>query len=533
MKKINKKQIVIFLIIISILSALPLFFTNTLKYGHDLDFHLARIISISNELKVGNIFSSIYPNYLYGYGYANGLFYPDIFLYIPAILNTLGIDIFTSYKIFIIIINLLTTFSMYYVIKKITKNDFSAIITSLIYAFSSYRLVDLFERSALGEVISFIFIPLVILGIYYIIYDDYKKWHILTIGMTGLILSHLISVYIIVILLVILCLINIKRLLKEKERILAIIKAAFITILVTSFFIFPMFEQMLKGDFKFHHMEDFNNMQNRSVPFLYLFLNIPNNLKPWIPSGIGLIFIIAIIYKFVKKPKLTPFANICFYLGLIFLFLSSNLFPWQFFEFLNMIQFPWRFYLIVILLLTIFISFLVKNIKNKKMVFIITLFLSLISLFTHSYNSITKSDIKEVYYHIANGEYLPYGVSSEDIKKRSNIITSNNDISVEFKRDNTFIINITNNNYDNTFLELPLLYYDGYVALSNNKNLNVLKSDNGYLKVLINDLNNETINVYYKGTTIRNISRYISLITVIIIMSYFVIKRIKFLKNIA
>ena len=52
-------------------------------------------------------------------------------------------------------------------------------------------------------------------GIYNIIYGDYKKFYILVIGMSGLILSHILSTYIICILLSIFCLINIKKFIKE------------------------------------------------------------------------------------------------------------------------------------------------------------------------------------------------------------------------------------------------------------------------------------------------------------------------------
>ena len=213
----NSKFRILFFIILTLLSSISLF-TISLKYGHDILFHLSRIVGIKDSFS-NDLFSSIYSNYLNGYGYGNPLFYPDIFLYVPAFINYLGLSINTSYKIFIILVNFFSIISMYITVKGISKSKYAGIISSIIYAFASYRLIDVFSRAALGEALAFIFIPLIIYGIYNIIYGDYKKFYILVIGMSGLILSHILSTYIICILLSIFCLINIKKFIKEKQRI--------------------------------------------------------------------------------------------------------------------------------------------------------------------------------------------------------------------------------------------------------------------------------------------------------------------------
>ena len=92
--------------------------------------------------------------------------------------------------------------------------------------------------------------------------------------MSGLILSHILSTYIICILLSIFCLINIKKFIKEKQRIKYLVISALITLLITAFFIFPMLEQMISGKFLFNNTDKISEITKRSVPIYALFLEI-------------------------------------------------------------------------------------------------------------------------------------------------------------------------------------------------------------------------------------------------------------------
>ena len=71
------------------------------RAGHDIAFHISRIAALADQLSQGIFYSKI--NYWYGdgIGYAASLGYPDIFLYIPALLVISGIDIKSSYQIFL------------------------------------------------------------------------------------------------------------------------------------------------------------------------------------------------------------------------------------------------------------------------------------------------------------------------------------------------------------------------------------------------------------------------------------------------
>ncbi len=525
----KKKNIVLFLLVIAIISSITLFLIPNMSRGHDLAFHLSRISAIKDNLKLGIVGGYIYPNYLGGYGYGNGLFYPDLFLYIPAFFSYLGLSVITSYKLFLLLISFCSVGAMYICVKGISKNKKSALISSFIYGFASYRLIDMFTRAALGETLAFVFAPIIIYGMYEIIYGDYKKFYILTIGMSGLILSHLISTYLIGIVLAIMCLVNIKKLFKEKKRILYLVLAALATVCLTAYFIFPMLEQMLSGKFIFNNLDETSKLLERSLPIWSIFIEFPYHVlrKLWIPTGIGIGFIVLIYYYFKNFKNYDKFTHFCFITAMIFLICATNIFPWNLFQnILSPIQFPWRFYFISVLLLSVgsglMLSKSTKDINKRARVLFI---LFLIPVITISTVNFFEKNIKEVGdYEISFGEYMPLSADKNYILERKDIITTTYPLEHSFTRNGLELTINYNNNQGNNSLELPLLYYKGYKAISNDKELNVYQTNNGLVGVDIND-EEGTIYVYYGGTKIQKLSKIVSIITMIVFVIYLSLRK--------
>ena len=522
----NKKNILIFLLIATFITSFSLLLSK-MYWGHDLVFHLSRIRAIKDNLNLGVVGGYMYPNYLDGYGYGNPLFYPDIFLYIPAIISYLGLSILSSYKLFLVLINFLTFLTMYITIKSITGNKKSAIVSSIMYGCASYKQIDMYTRAALGETLSFIFIPLIILGIYEIIYRDKNKFYILVIGMSGLILCHLISTYLICIVLVILCLLNIKKLIKE-NRIWYIVISAIITILLTSYFVFPMLEQMLNDKFFFNNLDETSHLSTRALPLWSLFIEFPyySYTKLWIPMGIGVAYVVSTIIYFKNYKKCTWFIHFCYITSIAFLIASTNIFPWNLFKsVLSPIQFPWRFYLISTLLISIATGLLIDKIKldlNKYFVYILILCI-IPAILINTLNCFNSKVIDYNKYEISFGEYMPEGATEDYIYKRGNIITSTYPITHEFtKKGLSMNIKFNDNKKSNT-LELPLLYYKGYSAKVNGEYTSVSKSDNGLVLIDINQNSGEVI-VNYECTIVQHVTKIISIIT-LISFSYYVIKK--------
>lgn len=524
MKKIYNKiknKPIYFIIFLTLITSIPLFISLGIVSLDDFPFHYTRISYIKDELQMGNIFSKMYHTSLYNFGYGSGLFYPDLFLYIPALLNLVGISLVNSYKIFIILINFFSILSMYYSVNKMTKNNNMASIASIIYALCSYRLVDVYIRCAIGEALIFIFLPLIIYGIYLIIYDDYKKIDILILGMTGLIYSHLLSSFITVILLLVLVLINYKRFLKDKKRIIYLFLSAVITLLLTSYYLLPLIEQLIDRDFYIYSYSSIGTLTERAVPFYKSILELPLKNDKWIPLGIGIIFVYISYLKFknYNKENIKRFENKIFIIGLILLFMSTNLFPWFIFNNIPLsIQFPWRLYAFSTTFLTIVGSIVLVNKYNKKIndlkKYLVLIMLIPLLYCTSQYLSQDKiydNYLGEPMYALGLYDYLPKEIDPNNL---ANIINKDYNLDID-KKDDYLIINYKKDDNKDKFIEVPYLYYLGYKAEYKNKELEVFKTTNGLVGVKNNNINNGKIKVFYEHTFITKLSLALSMVGVL------------------
>lgn len=244
--KIENNTFLFFVIdFLSISTIVSVFLIFGLTQGDDLEFHLSRISGIANGLSNSTFPVLIYPNYFNGTGYANGIFYPDLFLYLPAFLTLSGISVISSYKIFISIIIICAYYSMQFCTYKITHSKISSRICSIIYITSSYFFTDLYIRAALGETLTFIFYPFLLLGLYELLYRDAKYGGIYyTIGIFGICMSHIISIIFCIFISIFVLLLNIKTLILDKNRSKYLIFYGLLSIGLSAFFIFPLIEAM-------------------------------------------------------------------------------------------------------------------------------------------------------------------------------------------------------------------------------------------------------------------------------------------------
>ena len=70
---------------------------------------------------------------------------------------------------------------MYWFVSRLTKNKNIGTLAAIIYILMPYHLNDMYIRNALGEFLSYIFIPLVFLGLYKTFQKEKGTW-ILCVG---------------------------------------------------------------------------------------------------------------------------------------------------------------------------------------------------------------------------------------------------------------------------------------------------------------------------------------------------------------
>nr|MCR4696067.1 hypothetical protein [Lachnospiraceae bacterium] len=162
-EEIRKNKVILIIFSTTIVLSLPLML-NYLLDGHDLSFHLMRIEGIKQSILDGRFPARMDMYALEGQGYADPIYYPYLFLYIPALLRVSGLSIMHSYKFFLGFLNLAGCIIAYLAFKGITKNTKASIVGMIVYNLAPYHIACLYSRGALGEAQAYIFIPLIAYG---------------------------------------------------------------------------------------------------------------------------------------------------------------------------------------------------------------------------------------------------------------------------------------------------------------------------------------------------------------------------------
>ena len=144
--------------------------------GSDAPFHLARIESLNQALQMGIFPVKVHPSLAYSYGYGVGIFYPDFFIYLPAVLRMAGCSLEVSYKIYIFILLLELFVSMYVCVRKKTGDIHLALAAGTLYLFS-YPVIDgIFKSFTLAQTQALVFLPLALMGMVLFVEKDEFPW---------------------------------------------------------------------------------------------------------------------------------------------------------------------------------------------------------------------------------------------------------------------------------------------------------------------------------------------------------------------
>ncbi len=508
-KKYLKSGILTFLFILIFSLAAALFFSiplynDILHLGSDTGFHLTRINEWREAILEGIKYPYMWWHANFNFGYPTPLYYCQLLLFPAVYLISKGISLVISYKIYLFILIGAATFFIGFVQAKISKNKkISIIISMLIYLLNPHSIIAIFRRSALGELMALVFLPLALLGIYYVLYDDYKKWYYLVFGFTGLVLSHNITFILTCILFAIFILINIKNVIKNKQIIFSILKAIICTFLLSLFFTLPMLEGLLNNEM---HINDKNSsyyITGLDISDIFDF-TCDWSTYACLSPGPYLIFI-PLLSIFVKdKKKDNKFIYDSLIIGYILMFCMTKYFPWKLFKFMSFMQFESRLLPLIICLEALaggyYFEKIIDKLKNKYLKVLPSFILILLVIIptysslkitrdgmygysnnmtlTEAYNILYKDYESSTYFDaqaLSSGDYLPivnpeyttyeYYVPSISLSNSINETSAYMKIDDALIDDNEyyhykFVINSNTN--DDSWISIPRTYYYGY-----------------------------------------------------------------------
>lgn len=555
---IKEKKWLHYLIIVAIglLVAIPFCWVQ-LRDTDDGYIHLLRTISMGFSFEHGSFPYLLTPFFCRNFGYTMTAFYGPIVSYLPYIMSIITNSAQIAIKIFASLTIPISGITMYAFIYEVTKNKGISFLSAVIYMVFPYRLEIYYNRFAMGEIAAFMFIPVVFQGLHNLLHGNQEKHFYLTIGAVGLVLSHTITTTYVALFCFIYILFHGKDFLKTEVIIKCMINVIFI-ILISAFFLITIWEFSGQAEYIIF---DANRMRTSGSWVA------KNTIEPWqlikdkgeedgvsFLVGIPTLVMLAIsilAYRYIDK-RHKDFYIVYLILGIIALYMCTKFFPWSFMpQVLTNIQFAWRLEAFGMFFLTPVMAMNVccllnhiKQIKLRDTIFALVIFLigfsTILELKVYPSNHIgldTQYEEKirknpNISHFNVNRDYLPLKTvdyqSNYMLTREDKVYVIQGNAIIENENKNAFDLSFTIKQANqNSVLELPYLFYPGYIVKLTTENecekLKIEESEKGFLQITLpKDIKEGNITISYTGTLTEKWGYAISVVALIFFLEYII-----------
>ncbi len=539
-------------------------FMNCRMKGHDLDFHLSRIVGLAEGISTGQLPVRIQPGWANGHGYAVSVFYSDALLYVPAVLYLFGVPLLYAYNIYLLMIHLGTISIAYYSYQRLCKDRYIGLLCTALSSLSINRILNVYTRTALGEYSAYMFFPLVIVGMKEILCGNEKgrpeerkcsEWALLGIGMAGIVQTHILSFEMVCILLLATVLFKIKSMLRP-ERMWKMVKAAALAIGLSTWFLIPFL------DYAEQDLEIFKEKYDCGIQglglTLYELFSFPTEaagnaflseagLYKRFPASLGLGITLFIMLGAAALARLewsreerrlllfvSGLAGVCTWMATVY-------FPWNRLATIPGIrsvvysfQFPWRFLSLAIPLLTYASGLVLVRIKDcisRDRMRYLLLCLCMVTTIQGMYvtDLAVRNSIKGIYdggdlirevYVLMGQEYLFRDTSRKLIQSDAEVSGQNTDITEISREGNE--IRVTCSASADAYMEFPLFAYKYYKCLDEQSGteFSVASGKNHKIRVDLPEGYQGTLYVFFEEPWYWRAAEAVSLFTLLSVCVY-------------
>lgn len=548
MKK-TKSLSVCSLVIISIIMILPFLLIGQLGVHSDWSFHASRVQQLYLNIQRGHWFTYIGTDTFSKVGNANFVFYPVVFLYPWALLKFIFSSI-TAYLLYVWLLFLATLLIAFFCMQSFNNHQTEqSMYFAIIYAIAPYHLYLTLSNYVLGEAQAYTFIPIVMLGMYNLLYKN--KWIMLAIGMSLMAYCHYVSLFICLELCVLILVIYwIQNRKISLSTITSIVKSIGLFLLLSLWQFVPLITDYFhKGLVRPN--SGFMLMESAGDFVVHAINNDATNR-----GGIGLLLLLALLFGWKQLDKNSKYMWI-YAMGVLLTWMITTAFPWHYFSKtpLSIIQFPYRYTSFAAFFLAVVLSKLLTNIHfNKLHLLVKPILIGIILLFLYGgtiYNNLARNkgivpgvskltharrgnykalrDPKDTPILIDNDhyndqfsygalygetDYMPlssYANSSSVLNRHVLVNGHKKNNGIQFTSDaNSLTYKIKLNKAAK--VDIPVLHYQHTLVTVNHKRVHPEVSNRGTISYQLNAGEND-ITVSYKASSLLIITRIISLIS--------------------
>ncbi len=535
------RKCILFLFLLSFVVCAPLYIQGFFD-AHDYWAHAMRLTSTMSGLQDGQFPPQVSPTEN-SFGMSWNLFYGPLSNYIVIFFRVLtfwipGSSTVLAYKLFIFSTFFFSGYFMFRFVLEVSKNENIALLAACLYITAPYRIVDAFIRLAAGELLVFIFMPMVFHGFYSLFYGNKRKTFYLAVGFAGIAISHMISSLFLIIVGIVIVMINIKKVFK-KEYLLPLLTNAAFALGISAFFLLPMLQAKGAADyFAFTGGMEKDVAYHASYLYQILFGKMdfnslvwsqpPTTIKDEVPQVLGLPFVACLmalpfVYSKLQQKQQRRQVLAFTFGGIACVILATSLIPWGWlqshFSAIGLIQHSWRFLLLAVFLLSIVsavvIRLLVPNLEFKHIFILVLISLVYISpLITSTDNVINRTSIYGDNYM---KDYMPQKAydNMDYVENRSHdILVLSGNAELTNQSINGTKTQVTVNAVQESVLEYPYFFYPGYkITNSDGTEFEVKESANGFVSITVPAGFQGTIQSAFRGTLLTKVSLIISILS--------------------
>lgn len=398
LKVINFVKKNIFLILV-ILVSIPTFWKMLPSGIYSMqDFHLFRLHQFDQCVKRLEIPCRWSMDAGLGYGEPLFNFYGQFVYLVGELFYLLNGSLINSVKILFVISLVGSAVAMFFLAKSLWKNNWSALLSSMLYIYAPYRAVDVWVRGALPESFAFIFFPLIILSV------EKRNLFYFSILTFLLIITHNLSFIMLLPFLIVWIIYR-----KWWKGFLGFV----VSFLLSSFYVLPVIFES-----KFINLESttlgYFDFRAHFITLKQIFLDTTWGYSgsTWGPIdnlnlSVGILqwtipLLVFLVLLIKRKLKVGQEFLVILGAGFVYLLLTHNktAFIWETLPFMKYIQFPWRFLGLAVFSFSLAAGISFNVIKNK---FAMVLIFILILLSVFKYSTFFKPDI---WYQVDDNYFL-------------------------------------------------------------------------------------------------------------------------------
>ena len=527
MKKID--WLIIFFVLAASIFTLKHLFLPGFYTSHDGPHQIVRFYYFDRLLKEGQFPPRWVGGLKYGFGYPLFIFSYHLPWYIAEIFRTLNFSVITSVKLTFLAGYILSGITMYWFLRSLGSR-LASFTGTFLYLYAPYRFSNIFVRASIGDATAFIFIPLIFLSA--IRLSERKNiffWiGFYALSLTGLLLSHAMVFFLVMLFFVPFILISV-ILVRKFKLIYYHLSAVCLFIGRSAYYLLPSFfersytkfNSIMGSAFTGNTFVSFKNLLYS--PWGYGMMNAAEGgmsfqigMAQWLAAFLGLVSLA------FKKSRLSLFFLAAFAIS-VFMILKDSLFIWKLLQQLAVIDFTWRILVMSVFSAAILGALAVNQFRNKKIAVMTAMTLIVLAFYANrNHWRINQSLPWDLPFFLSLekttnsfDEYTPRWVREELIREKAPVWEFEGKLKADILTDKSNLWQadiITDRPGD---FRLNKIYYPGWEISVNNKAAKINYEDRGLLEIKLPG-GKSSVSAKFSATPLRRISDLMTVLSIII-----------------